>query len=125
LGRRKAPYPIWVKSMGKGKDVIEIENSDIIEYSVSYQRPYDTEYKRIDEILNIPLLIKDITAERYNDREVIHILAETLDGKEFATRTSSSVLIRQLKQFEQLLKSGKKLKAKIVKRKRYYTLAPP
>jgi hypothetical protein len=111
--------------MGKGKDVIEMENSDIIEYSVTYQRPYDVDYKRVDEILNIPLLIKDVTIEHYNSREVIHILCETLDGKEFATRTSSAVLIKQLKQFEQLLKSGKRLKARIAKRKRYYTLAPP
>jgi len=115
--------------MGKEKvgnsDVVEMSNDDVIEYSATYSRPYDVEYKRIDEILNIPVLIKDVTVEKYNDREIIHVLCETLDGKEFATRTSSSVLLKQLKQFEQLLKSGKKLKAKIVRRKRYYTLAPP
>jgi hypothetical protein len=125
LGRRKAYPSPQVKNMGKGKDVIEIENSDIIEYSVAFQKPFESEYRRVDEVLNIPILIKDIVFERYNDREMVHILCETLDGKEFATRTSSAVLIKQLRQFEQLLKSGKKLKAKIVKRKRYYTLAPP
>jgi hypothetical protein len=115
--------------MGKEKvenrEIVEIKDTDIIEYQPTYNRPYDVEYRRVDEILNLPLIIKDITVEHYNDREVINILVETLDGKEFATRTSSSVLIKQLKQFESLLKSGKKLKAKIVKRKRYYTLAPP
>jgi hypothetical protein len=107
------------------REVVELSNEDIIEYSPTYQRPFDTEYRRIDEILNIPLLIKDMTFEKYEDRQIAHILAETLDGKEFATRTSSSVLIKQLKQFEQIFKSGKKLKAKIIRRKRYYTLAPP
>jgi len=114
--------------MGKEKEnreIVELHNEDVIEYSPVYQRPFDTEYKRVDEVLNIPLLIKDVVFEQYNDREIAHILCETLDGKEFATRTSSSVLIKQLRQFEQLLKSGKKLKAKIAKRKRYYTLAPP
>ncbi|MEM3414880.1 MAG: hypothetical protein QXP36_03790 [Conexivisphaerales archaeon] len=115
------------KDIGKvgNSDVVEIRNDDVIEYQPSFNRPYDVEYKRIDEVLNLPILIKDIVVEKYNDREIIHVLYETLDGKEFATRTSSSVLLKQLKQFEQLLKSGKKLKAKIVRRKRYYTLAPP
>ena len=109
----------------ENREIVELSNEDIIEYSPTYQRPFDTEYRRIDEILNIPLIIKDVVFERYNDREIVHILAETLDGKEFATRTSSSVLLKQLRQFESLLKNGKKLKAKISKRKRYYTLAPP
>ena len=109
----------------ENREIVEIKDTDIIEYQPTYQRPFETEYKRVDEVLNIPLLIKDVVFEQYNDREIAHILCETLDGKEFATRTSSSVLIKQLKQFEQLLKSGKKLKAKIAKRKRYYTLAPP
>jgi len=114
--------------MGKEKEnreIVELNSEDVVEYQPTYTRPYDVEYKRIDEVLNIPVLIKDVTVEKYNDREIIHVLCETLDGKEFATRTSSSVLLKQLKQFETLLKSGKKLKAKIVRRKRYYTLAPP
>jgi len=129
LGGRKAPHPTGEIGMSKkdreNREIAGLSNEDIIEYSPAYQRPFDTEYRRIDEILNIPLIIKNVVFERYNDREIVHILAETLDGKEFATRTSSSVLLKQLRQFESLLKNGKKLKAKIAKRKRYYTLAPP
>jgi hypothetical protein len=109
----------------ENKEVVEIKDTDIIEYSATYSRPYDVEYRRLEEIINMPVLIKDITIETFDNREVMHILMEDLQGHEFATRTSSSVLLKQLKQFEQLLKAGKKLKAKIVRRKRYYTLAPP
>jgi len=109
----------------ENREIVELNSEDVIEYQPTYTRPYDVEYKRIDEILNIPVLIKDVAVEKYNDREIIHILMEDLQGHQFATRTSSSVLIKQLKQFETLLKSGKKLKAKIVRRKRYYSLAPP
>jgi hypothetical protein len=98
---------------------------NVIEYKPVYTRPFNVQYVRIDEILNIPVFIKDFTIEKFNDREVIHILLETLDSKEIATRTSSRVLIKQLMPFESAFKAGKKLKAKIIKRKRYYTLAPP
>jgi hypothetical protein len=110
--------------MSREKKVTASEDN-VIEYRPTYSRPFNAEYVRVDEVLNIPVLIKDFVIEKFNDREVVHILIETLDGKEMATRTSSRVLIKQLKPFESALKAGKKLKARIVKRKRYYTLAPP
>jgi len=107
------------------KKKIDTHESDVIEYKPTFTRPFDAQYVRIDEILNLTVFIKDFTIEKFGDREVMHILLETLDGKEMATRTSSKVLIKQLKPFESAFKAGKKLKAKIVRRKRYYTLAPP
>ena len=107
------------------KKKIDTHESDVIEYKPTFTRPFDAQYVRIDEILNLTILVKDIAVERFNDREVLHIFFETPDGKEMATRTSSKVLIKQLKPFETNFKAGKKLKAKIVRRKRYYTLAPP
>ena len=99
--------------------------SDIIEFRSEFSKPFDTQYKSIDEILNKPILIKDIAIIEFQGRQIIHILAEDLEGNEFAFRTSSKVIIKQLTQFEKHLKEGKKLKCKITKRKRYYTLAPP
>jgi hypothetical protein len=99
--------------------------SDIVEFKPKVTRAYDTEYVPITDILNTMILIKDFTITSFDNREVVDILAETLDGNEFATRTSSKIVLRQLKEYEKELKSGKKLKCKIVKRKRYYTLAPP
>jgi hypothetical protein len=110
--------------MSKEKKTLTHED-DVIEYKPTFSRPFNAEYVRIDELLNIPVLIKDFTVEKFNDREIAHILIETLDGREIATRTSSKVLIKQLRPFENAFKAGKKLKAKIIKRKRYYTLAPP
>jgi len=107
------------------KKKTDTHESDVIEFKPTFTRPYDVQYVRIDELLNIPVFIKDFVIERFNDREVMHVLLETIDGKEVATRTSSKVLIKQLKPFEASFKAGKKLKAKIVRRKRYYTLAPP
>jgi hypothetical protein len=110
--------------MSKEKKTLTHED-DVIEFRPQISRPYTTQYVRIDEILNIPILIKDFVVEKFNDREIMHVLFETVDGKEMATRTSSKVLIKQLKPFEQAFKAGKKLKAKIIRRKRYYTLSPP
>ena len=110
--------------MSKEKKVITSEDN-VIEYKPQVSRPFDVQYVRIDEILNLTVFIKDIVTERFNDREVLHILIELSDGREVATRTSSRVLIKQLKPFEASFKAGKKLKAKIIRRKRYYTLAPP
>ena len=109
----------------KRKINVNVSEDSVIEYRPQISRPYNVQYIKIDEILNITILIKDFTIERFNDREIMHILFETLDGKEMATRTSSKVLIKQLQPFENAFKAGKKLKAKIVRRKRYYTLAPP
>jgi hypothetical protein len=110
--------------MSREKKIATSEDN-VIEYKPQISRPYAVQYVRIDEILNISILIKDFVVERFNDREIMHVLFETIDGKEMATRTSSKVLIKQLRPFESALKAGKKLKVKIVKRKRYYTLAPP
>jgi hypothetical protein len=110
--------------MSKERKVVTSEDS-VIEYRPQISRPYAVQYVRIDEILNLPIYIKNFVIEKFNDREIAHILIETLDGREIATRTSSRVLIKQLQPFKNAFEAGKKLKAKIVKRKRYYTLAPP
>ena len=110
--------------MSKERKVTTSEDS-VIEYKPTFVRPYSVQYVRIDEMLNLTVYIKDFTIEKFGDREVMHILLETLDGKEMATRTSSRVLIKQLQPFKSAFEAGKKLKAKIVRRKRYYTLAPP
>jgi hypothetical protein len=99
--------------------------SDIIEFKPQYVRAYNVEYVQVTDILNTPVIIKDFIIDMFNDREVAEILAEDLNNNEFAFRTSSKVIIKQLKQYEREIKMGKKLKCKIVKRKRYYTLAPP
>jgi hypothetical protein len=109
----------------KRKTSANVGEDSVIEFKPQISRPYNVQYVRIDEILNIPVLIKNFVVEKFNDREVMHILIETPEGREVATRTSSRVLIKQLMPFKSALESGKRLKAKIIKRKRYYTLAPP
>ncbi len=99
--------------------------SDIIEFKPKYTRAYNVEYVQVTDILNMPIIIKDFVITMFNDREIAEVLVEDLNNNEFAFKTSSKVVLRQLKEYEKELKSGKRLKCKIVKRKRYYTLAPP
>ncbi len=99
--------------------------SEIIDFKPRYNRAFNVEYVPVVDILNVPILIKDFVVTQFNDREIVEILVQLSDGSEVATRTSSRVIIKQLREYEKALKEGKKLRCKIVRRKRYYTLAPP
>ncbi len=99
--------------------------SDIIEFKLKFNNTYDVEYVPITDIINVPILIIDFQISQFEDREIAEVLVEDLNGNKFAFKTSSKVIIKQIRGYEREIKTGKKLKCKIIKRKRYYTLAPP
>lgn len=92
---------------------------------VEYQRP---QRRNINQLVG---QVITITSYRLSESArfrapIAYIKIVDSSGKEEEVYTFSRVIIRQLQEeIDQLLKSGKAVKAKVVKQKNYIALAPP
>ena len=103
----------------KKPKVVENENtSDVVDYSAT------ANYKNISELLNKTFIISNIKQEErtFADRKAI-LSVITVGNEEYYS--FSSVLARQLMEIQPLIAQGKKVRVKLVKKKRYLTLASP
>jgi len=103
----------------KKPKVVENENtSDVVDYSAT------ANYKNISELLNKTFIISNIKQEErtFADRKAI-LSVITVNNEEYYS--FSSVLARQLMEIQPLIAQGKKVRVKLVKKKRYLTLASP
>jgi len=102
----------------KPKTVVEKEENDVVDYSTTQN------YKNISELLNNTFIISNIKQEErtFADRKAI-LSVITVGNEEYYT--FSSVLARQLQEIQPLIAQGKKVRVKLVKKKRYLTLASP
>jgi len=103
----------------KKPKVVENENtSDVVDYSTTQN------YRNISELLNKTFIISNIKQEErtFADRKAI-LSVITVNNEEYYS--FSSVLARQLMEIQPLIAQGKKVRVKLVKKKRYLTLASP
>ena len=103
----------------KKPKVVENENtSDVVDYSTTQN------YRNISELLNKTFIISNIKQEErtFADRKAI-LSVITVGNEEYYLFIS--VLARQLMEIQPLIAQGKKVRVKLVKKKRYLTLASP
>jgi len=102
----------------KKPKVSEEKENDVVDYSVT------ANYKNISELLNNTFIISNIKQEErtFADRKAV-LSVITVGNEEYYT--FSSVLARQLMEIQPLIAQGKKVRVKLVKKKRYLTLASP
>jgi hypothetical protein len=102
----------------KPKTVENKDTSDVVDYSAT------ANYKNISELLNNTFIITGIKQEErtFADRKAV-LSVITVNNEEYYT--FSSVLARQLQEIQPLIAQGKKVRVKLVKKKRYLTLASP
>lgn len=101
----------------------EKPRKEILDWGIDIGRRERQEGKRmpsIAQLLNTVFVIEK--AEFYRGNYGEYAIVKTDSGE---YRTSSRVLIEQLKIMEPYLIKGQKVRVKLVKVKRYYTFAPP
>lgn len=105
-------------------------NGRIINFSElrKTRNPFNTErVERLDSYINKEIIIRDykvdegvIQGKKVNFTYILTIDPET--GTEVTLRTTSEVILKQLKQIESYLREGYLVKAKVIKKKRYLAL---
>lgn len=92
------------------------------------RNPFNTEkVERLDVYINREIIIRDYKIDEgtIQERKVnfIYILAiDPSTNEEVTLRTTSEVILKQLRQIEPYLKDGYLIKARIIKKKRYLSL---
>ncbi|MEM1925371.1 MAG: hypothetical protein QXH44_09920 [Pyrobaculum sp.] len=92
------------------------------------RNPFGTEkIDRLDSYINKEIVIKDYKVDEgmIQGKKVnfVYILAiDPEKGEEVTLRTTSEVILKQLRQLEPYLKEGYLVKAKVIKKKRYLSL---
>lgn len=105
-------------------------NGKIINFSElkRTRNPFNTEkVERLDSFINKEIIIKDyrvdegvIQNKKVNFTYILAVDPET--NEEVTLRTTSEVILKQLRQLEPYLKEGYLVKAKVIKKKRYLSL---
>ena len=86
------------------------------------RNPFGTEeVLKVDQVVNKEIVIEDFEVDKGTNFDVTYILAY-VDGRKVTVSTTSRVIEKQLMQVKDVLKQGAKIKAKVVRRKRYYAL---
>lgn len=92
------------------------------------RNPFGTErIERLDTYINKEVVIRDYKVDEgtIQNKKVnfVYILAiDPEKNEEITLRTTSEVILRQLRQIENYLREGYLVKARIVKKKRYLSL---
>jgi len=103
----------------KGIDEIEDSDWEVVDFSPTSNLP---SYANLIEAINKVIVIKGIEVRETARGKVYYIHTDNMGS----FYTWSKVVGRQLEEInEKYLKNGKKVKAKVVKRKNYLTLESP
>jgi len=106
--------------MGKKKNVENETTQGVVAFSDVYKGSLDS-HGRLTDYLNEEMIIKDVEFTELGNYGDVAIATVEVKNVERRLHTFSQVLIKQLKAIEDVLKEGKVVKARLVKRKRYYT----
>jgi len=106
--------------MGKKKNVENETTQGVVAFSDIYKGSLESDGQLAD-YLNEEMIIKDVEFTELGNYGDVAIVTVEVKNVERRLHTFSKVLIRQLKAIESTLKEGKVVKARLVKRKRYYT----
>jgi hypothetical protein len=98
------------------KPVKEEKEEEVVEYHPSRRIEGLDGTERLTDMAG-----KTITIEDVEFIEAGRFTVAKVKAKEGVFRTTSEVLVKQLKEIKQLTDQGKKVKAKVIKRGRYYT----
>jgi hypothetical protein len=98
------------------KPVKEEKEEEVVEYHPSKKIADLDGTEPLTNIAGRTIIIEDV--EFY---ETGRYTIAKVKAKEGVFRTTSEVLVKQLKEIKQLTDQGKKVKAKVIKRGRYYT----
>ncbi|MEM4452447.1 MAG: hypothetical protein QW182_04495 [Thermosphaera sp.] len=105
-------------------------NGKIINFSElkRTRNPFNTEkVERLDSFINKEIIIRDYKVDEGNIQgkkvSFTYILAvDPSTNEEVTLRTTSEVVLKQLRQIEPYLKDGYLIKARVIKKKRYLSL---
>jgi len=93
------------------------KKEEIVEYKPKRQIQELDGTKQLTELVNETFIITDV---KFYETPSYTIAKVEVEGKG-AYRTTSEVLIKQLKEIKELIEQGKKVKVTLTKVKKYYT----
>mgnify|MGYP000380216681 CR=1 FL=1 len=96
------------------------ENEEIVEFSSIYKGSLGSD-GRLTDYVNEIMVIEDVEFKEIDNYGEVAIVTVQLGREKLKLHTFSQVLMKQLKAIKEHTDKGKKVRARLTRRKRYYT----